>query len=437
MTLPPSASPSPRRLWLSLVLGLGGGFLLGIGLPLAAEQTLSNRPGSAPLEPCDASSAPALPPQIAQAAQPTDFLVMAGGGAPSYNEIALEKNVLYFQRTLAAMGFDSAAAQLFFANGNDGRATVRYLNEQRQIQFKPPEIPNLQGASTLANLRSWVQQRASANAPAQPRFFYFTGHGTRNAQNLNNNYLMLWGDQPVSVQQLAGLFDQLPSDEPLVTMMAQCYSGSFANVMYAGGRPDLGLAPQNRCGFFATVRTLPSVGCTPEVNEADYEDYSSSFFAGLSGISRTGERVASADYNQDGTIAYAEAHAFAKVDEETTDLPVSTLEVWLQDQATLAVQARILEQPMGAIATTARPEQRYVIESLAQQFDLDLTQSYTANRQRLQSTQALGTIPLTYLERLRMELINVGMEAEVRQGGESGAIALIDRLINCESGSWQ
>jgi hypothetical protein len=29
-----------------------------------------------------------------------DFLVLGGGGAPSYNEIAIEKNVLYFQRTM-------------------------------------------------------------------------------------------------------------------------------------------------------------------------------------------------------------------------------------------------------------------------------------------------------------------------------------------------
>ena len=436
MTLPPSTPHSPRRLWLSLFLSLGGGFLLGLGLPLAAEQTLANRPGTIPLEPCEAAATAGSSP-IAQASQATDFLVMAGGGAPSYNEIALEKNVLYFQRTLAAMGFDPASAQVFFANGNDGRATVRYLNEQRQIEFKPPEIPHLQGASTLANLRSWVQGAGRETSPAQPRFFYFTGHGTRNAQNLNNNYLMLWGDQPVSVQQLTALFDQLPPEEPLVTMMAQCYSGSFANLIYAGGRPDQGLAPQVRCGFFATVRTLPSVGCTPEVNEADYKDYSSSFFAGLSGISRTGERVDSADYDQDGTIAYAEAHAFTKVDEETTDLPVSTVEVWLQDQATLAMQARILEQPLGAIATNARPEQRYVIESLAQQFDFDLAQSYDANRLQLQGTQALGSVPMTYLERLRMELINVGMEAEVRRGGEPGAIALLDRLLDCESSSWQ
>jgi hypothetical protein len=35
---------------------------------------------------------------LAPASAPMHFLVAAGGGAPSYNEIALEKNVRYFQR---------------------------------------------------------------------------------------------------------------------------------------------------------------------------------------------------------------------------------------------------------------------------------------------------------------------------------------------------
>jgi hypothetical protein len=179
------------------------------------------------------------------------------------------------------------------------------------------------------------------------------------------------------------------------------------------------------------------VGCTPEVNEADYRDYSSSFFAGLSGINRIGEPVASADYNQDGRIAYVEAHAYAKVDGETTDLPVSTLEVWLQARATQPLQAEILSQPMQTVLATARPEQRYVVEALAQGLGLDLTQPYRDSYQALQNQRALGEVPLTYLERMRLELLNIGMEAQIRAGGDAGAIATIDRLLNCESGSWE
>lgn len=408
--------------WRISLLGLGGGFLLGVGIPTVLGNVLGDRTMT-------------TAQQNHQTTSSTNFLVVGGGGAPSYNEIALEKNVLYFQRTLQAMGVDPAAAAVYFANGNDGRATIRYLDEQGQTQFKAPEIPNLVGASTFNNLRSWVAEQSEAGS-TRPIFFYFTGHGLRNEQDLNNNAIALWNNQQVSVQQLAQVFDTLPAETPVVAMMAQCYSGSFANLMYEGGKPFNPVA-QSRCGFFATIRTLPSVGCTPEVNEADYEDYSSSFFAGLSGISRTGERVSSADYNQDGRVAYAEAHAFAKVDEETTDLPISTSEVWLQEQAAIAIQDEILNQPIQTTLATARPEQRYVVEALTRSFSFDLNRSFTENQVALQSRVAMGEVPLTYLERIRMELLNIGMEARIRASGDEGAIAILDRLLNCENGYWQ
>ena len=47
------------------------------------------------------------------ASQTTDFLVIAGGGNPESNEIALEKNVLYFQRSLKALGYNPANASVW------------------------------------------------------------------------------------------------------------------------------------------------------------------------------------------------------------------------------------------------------------------------------------------------------------------------------------
>ncbi|MEO1351186.1 MAG: Caspase domain-containing protein, partial [Cyanobacteria bacterium J06635_15] len=125
--------------------------------------------------------------QTQSTAQSFNFLVMGGGGDPSYNEIALEKNVLYFQRTLSVLGFDPASASLFFANGNDGQATVRYLNHWGRERFKPPEIPGLEGASTRRNLSQWVANQSTDC----PTFFYFTGHGSLNRRNADDNALLL------------------------------------------------------------------------------------------------------------------------------------------------------------------------------------------------------------------------------------------------------
>ncbi|MEL6469827.1 MAG: Caspase domain-containing protein [Cyanobacteria bacterium J06623_4] len=364
----------------------------------------------------------------------THFAVVAGGGAPSYNEIALEKNVRYFQRSLTEAGFSPTLASLFFANGNDGQETVRYLDERNQQQFKAPDINELDGPATYANTYGWFKAVAQAEKPC-PSFFYFTGHGAYNPEDEDNNSLILWEEALVSVKEMADWLDPLPADQPFVTMMAQCYSGSFANLIYENGDPEQPVALQTRCGFFATVASRPSVGCTPAVNEADYKDYSSSFFAGLTGRDRIGNPVSSADYNEDGKISYAEAHAFAKVDEETTDWPISTVEAWLQRQIDEAEITDILALPIDKLSATARPEQQYVIRSLAELLDFDTSRSYLSNQDQT-DFPAADTVEEAYHMRLQMELANVGIERTIRDSQNPEQIAILEKIQACEAGSW-
>ncbi|WP_287455153.1 caspase family protein [Leptolyngbya sp. UWPOB_LEPTO1] len=365
-----------------------------------------------------------------------NFLVFGGGGGPSYNEIALEKNMLYFQRSLKELGYNPSVAPIYFANGNTGEKTVRYLDERGREQYKTHTIPNVQGASSIANLRTWLTEAAKEKS-STPLFFYFSGHGGHNRVNEDNSTLLMWRDRQLNVQNFTQMLDRLPQNKPFVTMMSQCYSGSFANLIYRGGDPNKGVALQTRCGFFATIKSRPSVGCTPEVNEADYRDYSSSFFAGLTGRDRVGRKVASADYNKDGRIAYSEAHAYAKVDKFTTDLPISTSEAWLQRQVSNpTMQEQILGQPIAPLAKIARPEQRFVIESLSKQFKFDPARSFRGNLQAMKPDLVKTAEDEAYLVRLSMELTNVAMERRVKTSKDAKAIATLNRLLRCESGSW-
>ena len=379
--------------------------------------------------------------EVVPVSLPTDvstyFAAVAGGGAPSYNEIALEKNVLYFQRSLSELGFDPTQSNLFFANGDDGQATVRYIDEQNEQRFKVPNIPNLSGAANYGNTRAWFKALEETSATSDkncPAFFYFTGHGAYNPENQDNNWLILWEESLVSVKEFTSWIDPLPKDQPFVTMMAQCYAGAFANMIYENGDPTQPVALQSRCGFFATVASRPSVGCTPAVNEADYKDYSSSFFAGLTGRDRTGNVVESADYNQDGTISYAEAHAFAKVDEETTDWPISTSESWLQKQLPIEGTEAVLLQPIGEWWLLARDEQRYVITSLSNKLNLDPTLSYMENIQTIPLPDS-NTVEEAYHRRLQMELANIAAEAIIRDSGDAETIAILNRILQCEATS--
>jgi hypothetical protein len=363
-----------------------------------------------------------------------NFLVMGGGHIRSHNEIALEKNILYFQRTMQVFGIDPARVTIYFANGNDGRATVRYVDEDWTERFKVPEIPSLRGPSTWKSFEGWLSESLWM-WPHQPVFIYFTGHGLPNERNLNNNYLLLWSGERMYVKDLARGLELLPRDTPVVAMMSQCFAGSFANFIYEDGNPRKPLAQQPRCGFFATLKSRTSVGCTPEVDEADYRDYSSSFFAGLSGYSRTGQAVASADHDQDGRVSYAEAHAFAKVDEQTTDLPVSTSEIWLRRQARSADEDAIAATPILELMGRARPHQRYVVESLLDILELERELSWEQNLSVMKDVSTTE-VSHAYATRLWMELLNIGMEEKIRERKDPKKIAVLDRLLACESGSW-
>ena len=368
-------------------------------------------------------------------AQTINFLVLGGGNDRDHNEIALEKNVLYFQRTMRRFRLEPADATIYFANGRDGQSTARYLDEDAEERFKPPAIPSLDGSLTLRSFSTWLEQ-SRQQRPQDSVFIYATGHGGQNSRDPDNNYLALWGGGRLYVRYLAMALDRFPQDTPVVAVMAQCYSGSFANFIYEGGDPEAPVSRQPRCGFFATVKDRTSVGCTPEVNESDYSDYSSSVLAGLGGYSRTGQAVASADYDRDGVVSYAEAHAFAKVDERTSDRPVSTSEAWLQRQATPEDEEEIATTPIIELLQSARPEQRYVVESLVKLLRLEHTQSWQQNQSILQRTeQSEGDE--AYAERLWMQLATLGMEARIRQRERRQEVAVLDQLLTCEGGSWK
>ncbi len=381
---------------------------------------------------CALAKLPAQIPAKADRVKPSltsvpSFMVFGGGGAPSYNEIAIEKNVFYFQRTLKVLGQTPDSARIWFANGDDGRKTVRYIDGDRE-RFKAPTVNPMEGPATIANLNLALETAAEN---AKPLFFYFTGHGFHNLKNENDNAMILWNEDLMTVQNFTRRLDRMPQKKPFVTVMVQCYSGSFANLIYQGGNPKKGVALHDRCGFFATVKSLPSVGCTPEVDEADYQDYSSSFFAGLSGVSRTGKKVASADYDRDGRVSFREAHAFAKIDEKASDLPISTLEAWLQEALTSRDRAAILTMPIGEILKGARPEQVKVVTVLAKELGYDLKLSNRGNRSKPKGDE----LRQTYSERLAMELLNIQAEKRVRDKGKPESLAILERLLGCEGRS--
>jgi hypothetical protein len=156
--------------------------------------------------------------------------------------------------------------------------------------------------------------------------------------------------------------------------MVQCYAGGFARFIYDKADPDLGLSKQRRCGFFATVHDRVAAGCTPEVDEATYVEYSTYFWEALAGRTRTGDPVASPDYDEDGIVSFDEAHAYTVLKADTIDLPLKTSSEFLSVESRFADEEHPDLLPENTsyevVRGLATSSERRILDSLAEQLDL-------------------------------------------------------------------
>ncbi len=185
-----------------------------------------------------------------------------------------------------------------------------------------------------------------------------------------NNIMHLWKSTDMSVTEWTEKLDELSPDVPVVAVMVQCYSGGFGNFIFKKGNPANGLAEHPRCGFFSTVPDRVAAGCTPNINEADYREYSSYFFEALCGESRTGQSVTSPDYDQDGRTSFLEAHAYTVLTARTIDIPVRTTDIFLRHASKTKGQDGLLtpNSPVDELLKHATVVEKSVIEGLSREF---------------------------------------------------------------------
>lgn len=327
-------------------------------------------------------SARATAPQTS--VTPRVFIV-GGGPEKAYNQVAIESNVRYLGRLLP----HNTTKTILFADGNSRNATVLY-DVDRKIpageqllsailsgrqgdgddtsRFRAPNVGgHIDGASRKPDIRRVFAQLGDEfqSSPTTPLLLYFTGHGSSNWGNLDNNYYDLWGgNETLSVKELAQNIAELPEQTPVTIVMVQCFSGAFGNLIFEGGDPTQNPVHRRLAGFFATVRERVAAGCTSAVNEADYHDFTSYFFAALTGRTRMGQRVTGADYNGDGRVSMDEAFCYTLIHDESIDVPVCTSDVFLRryfrdpDEETF-------QAPYSSVVSWATPAQRAALEALS------------------------------------------------------------------------
>ena len=275
------------------------------------------------------------------------ILIAGGGYSPSGNQISLESNIKYFRRVLDILSLEDAKTHTLFADGRDNGRDLQYADPAFQI----PEINRVlaeligstrglqnqyrsnvlkpDGPALLADFDKWFE--STAKNAGDGVLLYFTGHGGKGEKKTpDNTTLHLWNNQKLKVRDLVKRLNKLPKEKPVVMVMVQCYSGGFANVIFKDGDPKKGLSEHARAGFFATVQDRVAAGCTPDIREENYREYSTSFWEALCGKSRLGKPVRKPDFDGDGKTSYAEAHAHVILTSDTIDIPVKTSDAFLR-----------------------------------------------------------------------------------------------------------
>ncbi|NUN52089.1 MAG: hypothetical protein HUU06_04760, partial [Planctomycetaceae bacterium] len=99
------------------------------------------------------------------------------------------------------------------------------------------------------------------SAPEDPRpvLMFVTDHGTQNRDSsTRNHYISLWRDN-LDVQSYHRMLQPFGARR-VISVMSQCFSGSFAWSIYP--QPSqLNVPSGDRCGFFATTPDRPAYGC--------------------------------------------------------------------------------------------------------------------------------------------------------------------------------
>jgi len=344
---------------------------------------------------------------------PPRVLIVGGGPDLHNNQVAIESNVRYVGRLLPQ---DTPRITLF-ADGNPNNATVLY-DETAELppgekvfgllmsgssfgdgstgKYRKPKLgTHLDGASKKAEIQKAFGQLATGAEDAhRPIMLYFTGHGSRGSDLENNQYDLWGGKDGLTVRELSKEIARLPEDTPVTIVMVQCFSGAFGNLLFENGDPQGETLKRDFAGFYATVKERVAAGCTSAVNEVDYHDFTTYFFAALTGRDRIGRRVTGADYNGDGRVGMDEAYCYTLLHDDSIDVPVCTTDVFLRRFVPLK-DAELFQTPYASVLSWATPAQRAALEGLSATLGKHgedrLTTSYQKMVQEMNGTPAWRT----------------------------------------------
>jgi thiol-disulfide isomerase/thioredoxin len=163
--------------------------------------------------------------------------------------------------------------------------------------------------ATLADLRRWFVTMAEVLVHGDTLLVFVTDHGTRNKDDPDNGFIMLWNES-LSVLEFRALLGHLRPGVRIVSVMSQCFSGGFA----AAIAPFYDSTPSGDvCGFYSTTADRPAYGCYPEGRDRDRIGHAFRFIDAL-------RRQSTLDT----------AHREVLLNDSTPDVPLRSSDLYLE-----------------------------------------------------------------------------------------------------------
>ena len=272
----------------------------------------------------------------------TRVSLIGGGNTADDSQVQIEANVGWLQTMFRQRNIE---ARTYFGAGDTAEPDVIYLAppalaangkdtpaDEPRVLYRRHQLPDVSGSTRKPDLTEALRRDLASLPAGDDALVIFNGHGGIDHGDTRNNYLKLWDDGRMTVSDLESLLDAAPPGAPVRFVMAQCYSGAFASLVYDDPQTASGFRG-NRCGFMSEAADRLAEGCGLSLEEAEFRDYTTYFFAALGGHTRSGEPIEqrAIDRDGDGVVSFRESHFYALVTAASSDLSRSTSEQYLED----------------------------------------------------------------------------------------------------------
>lgn len=388
---------------------------------------------------------------IASATGPSLRVVIFGGGpTPESNQVAIENNVKWMMSILP----EWSTSFVMFGDGTTTTDTVQIspirtkahrvlatffgdaptdVDKDTPIAYRPSSVSRIDAASKKSSIDA-AFSRLEKDKSKDPVFLYFTGHGSRGRTGFDTNRYDLWREEGITPSELVDQLTKVRKGVPITILMVQCFSGAFANIIFERADEQNDLLDRQVCGFFAATQDRVAAGCTPELNEAEYRDFSSTFLAAITGKDRVGRTVQMPDYNGNGWTGFDEAFYFSLIEDPSIDVPVVTSDAFLRKFVPVTDDNEIVQTPWADVLKWANPGQRAALVGVSEKIggdaltDKRLEVALSEFRRRGRQGDAQAQYPSELREELGKAVAQLTAQFPYlsRRGGE-GNLSRIDR----------